>query len=170
MVLVIGSAMIASGALAGCAPTPAPTPTPTAAFASEEEAFAAAEEVYRAYNEALNQERTNKGSIDPRDYLSGPALSSDLETSRLLKEQGLTLAGTSIVKSFEGLTVDAEGAIPSVVAQVCLDVSQASVLNADGVNVTPINRPTTVLMRVTFGTNAAGLLITNSMLARSEPC
>jgi ABC-type oligopeptide transport system substrate-binding subunit len=36
-----------------CAPDPAPTPSPTG-FASQEEAFAAAEATYRAYVDALN--------------------------------------------------------------------------------------------------------------------
>ncbi len=38
----------------GCQPDPAPSPTGPA-FATEEEAFAAAEETYRAYVDALNQ-------------------------------------------------------------------------------------------------------------------
>ncbi|MCB8044373.1 hypothetical protein JM654_09380 [Microbacterium oxydans] len=41
--------------LAGCTPSPAPTPTPTAVFASEEEAFAAAEETFTEYVLALNE-------------------------------------------------------------------------------------------------------------------
>ncbi|MET0860918.1 MAG: hypothetical protein ABW091_07810, partial [Microbacterium sp.] len=46
--------VLASAALSGCTPQPAPTPTPTG-FATEDEAFAAAEETYRAYVDALNQ-------------------------------------------------------------------------------------------------------------------
>src|SRR5690606_38234156 len=45
---------VLSALLVGCSPEPDPTPTPTAAFASEEEAFAAAEETYRAYIDAFN--------------------------------------------------------------------------------------------------------------------
>ncbi len=41
--------------VAGCAPDPAPAPTTAVSFSSEEEAFAAAEETYRAYVDALNQ-------------------------------------------------------------------------------------------------------------------
>ena len=39
--------------VSACTPEPAPTPTPTG-FASEDEAFRAAEETYRAYVDALN--------------------------------------------------------------------------------------------------------------------
>lgn len=41
-----------AGALTACTPEPEPTPTPP--FATEAEAFAAAEATYRAYVDALN--------------------------------------------------------------------------------------------------------------------
>ena len=44
------------GALVGCAPSSEPTPTPTG-FASEAEAFEAAEATYRAYVDATNAQR-----------------------------------------------------------------------------------------------------------------
>ncbi len=47
-------AVLALALTTGCMPEPEPTPSPTG-FASEEEAFAAAEETYRAYVDALNQ-------------------------------------------------------------------------------------------------------------------
>ena len=40
--------------LSGCVAEPAPSPTPTSPFASEEEAFAAAEDTTRAYVDANN--------------------------------------------------------------------------------------------------------------------
>ncbi|HOQ22628.1 MAG TPA: hypothetical protein PLN62_09415, partial [Microbacterium sp.] len=49
----VGAALLALALVTGCAPEPAPTPTPTG-FASDDEAFAAAEATYRAYVDALN--------------------------------------------------------------------------------------------------------------------
>ncbi|NKF30943.1 hypothetical protein HER21_31305, partial [Pseudomonas sp. BGM005] len=86
--------------LGGCAP-PNPSqimaPTPIPAFASEAEAFAAAEDVYRAYNEAGNTR------ADDERFLTGRALSNDLETKRLLDENGLEVVGASDVVSFKGV-------------------------------------------------------------------
>ena len=45
---------IVLGMATGCQPEPEPSPTGPV-FATEEEAFAAAEETYRAYVDALNQ-------------------------------------------------------------------------------------------------------------------
>ncbi len=51
--LAFGLAIVA-GLATGCRPEPAPSPT-APVFSSEEEAFAAAEQTYRAYVDALNE-------------------------------------------------------------------------------------------------------------------
>src|SRR5215207_2167659 len=51
--LVVAVAVVSATAT-GCQPEPGPSPSGPL-FASEEEAFAAAEETYRAYVDALNQ-------------------------------------------------------------------------------------------------------------------
>src|SRR5688500_5990965 len=52
--VALAAPALVTGLLAGCAGDPEPAET-THGFASEEEAFAAAEETYRAYVDALNQ-------------------------------------------------------------------------------------------------------------------
>ena len=54
---------LALGLTTACQPEPSPSPS-APAFANEEEAFAAAEETYRAYVDALNQVDLS----DPGDF------------------------------------------------------------------------------------------------------
>lgn len=65
-------------ALSACAPAPEPTPTPSPAFASEEEAFAAAEATFAEYVDALNHvDFSNPTTFDAVfDVLSGQASES----------------------------------------------------------------------------------------------
>lgn len=160
----------ALGCLSACAPTPVPTATPTAAFASEEEAFAAAEEVYRAYNDALNESRTMTAGADPQRFLTGLALESDLEASRYFDEHGLEVAGEGVISRFDGIHATLSISESEVTARVCLDVSNTQVFDADGNDVTPANRPTRLPLEVMFVRTAATLLISNESLIEGEAC
>ena len=136
--------------LAGCTPTPAPTPTPTAAFASEEEAFAAAEETYRAYNDALN-------SVDPADpdtfeatyaYSSGSFQKADRENFSTMHADNYSIVGDAEVNQFLG-----EKSAPPfdvVTALICIDVSKVEVLDAAGNSVVSPNRPDLYEVRAVF--------------------
>jgi hypothetical protein len=62
-----------------CAPDPAPTPSPTG-FASQEEAFAAAEATYRAYVDALN-------AVDLSDPATFEAGSTSPPVSECLRQE-----------------------------------------------------------------------------------
>ncbi|WP_311259745.1 hypothetical protein [Microbacterium sp. WCS2018Hpa-9] len=161
---------ITLGQLLGCAPEPSPVPTPTPAFASEAEAFAAAEEVYRAYNDALNEERIVGGSADPGQYLSGLALESHLEAGRYFEEQQLRFNGEGIVDSFNGDSANLDAAVATVTAFVCLDVSQTRVIDGEGADVTPSDRPTRLPLEVVFVGPRRELLISNSNLVDGEEC
>ncbi|WP_223627912.1 hypothetical protein [Microbacterium sp. EST19A] len=151
-------------ALVGCSPTPEPTPTPTPAFASEEEAFAAAEETYRAYNEAGNT------TGDGIDFLTGSALEGELATTRYLQENGLTLEGASEIESFTGLEIDVGAANVVIQARVCVDVSNVVVLNRSGDDVTPIDRVDLLALDVTFVRTETELLIAKSEAVGDPTC
>lgn len=155
--------VMAGATLSACSPTPEPSPTPTAAFASEEEAFAAAEEVYRAYNDASNEEG------DTRSYLTGAALESDIETARYLKQNELSLSGQSEIVSFKGVQVQL-APISTVESRVCLDVSASRVLDDQGNDVTPSDRADRWLLDITFSGTADSLTISNSVVAEAESC
>ncbi|WP_447913202.1 hypothetical protein [Microbacterium phyllosphaerae] len=160
----------ALGCLTACAPTPVPTATPTAAFASEEEAYAAAEEVYRAYNDALNESRMMTAGADPQRFLTGLALESDLEASRYFDEHRLEVAGEGVISQFDGLYATLSTSESEVIARVCLDVSNTQVFDADGNDVTPTNRPTRLPLEVTFVQTTGILLISNESLIEGEAC
>ena len=131
--------------LSGCAPAEEPTPTPTAAFASDEEAFAAAEETYRAYVDALNEARDGS-DVDPLAFLVGDALTDSIEIVSLLRENEQTITGKTEVVSFSGERV-AEG---KTVGHVCIDVGDTRVLTLDGTDQTPDDRPERAMLEVSF--------------------
>lgn len=131
---------VAAAALSGCAPAPEPTPTPTPAFASEEEAFAAAEEVYREYNEAGNARIAGESDPDPQDFLIGEALEADIDGIRFFDERNLRLTRGGTVASVEGIDYSTIGADARVSVLVCLDVSEVRLLDSNDTDVTPPDR------------------------------
>lgn len=157
-------ALVVAASLSACAPAPQPSPTPTPAFASEAEAFAAAEAVYRAYNEAGNADGNTT------DFLTSTALQNELETTRYLSENSLTLEGASIVQSFAGTAADLDSSTPAVDARVCLDVSQAKVLDSSNADVTPADRVEQLTLDVNFVWTKNGLLIAASEIAEQPSC
>lgn len=153
----------------GCSAAPAPKPTPTPLFATDEEAFAAAEEVYREYNEAVNAERRGETDVDPRDYLVGLALEGDTDARNELRERGLTIDGDGIVAAFdEGEVVLSPS--PRVVAIACLDVSGTRVLDQSGQDVTPAAREAHVPLQVTMLTRGDSWAISESTSAVGTTC
>lgn len=132
--------------LVGCTPERSPSPSPTPAFASEEEAFAAAEATYREFNDSSNARRAGDADASPADYLIGDALEADREASEYLREAGLRLTGEVKVVSFQGLEAAINGGHPSVTAVVCLDSSATRVVDAGGKDATPPGRQTIVAL------------------------
>jgi len=144
-------ALAAAGVmLSGCSPSPEPSPTPTAAFASEEEAFAAAEEVYRAYNDALNDVDVNDPSTHEALYIltSGDFQAADRKAFSELRAENYSLKGETRITKFEG--VASEKPYDEIVTLVCLDVSDSDVVDESGVSVVPADRPDVDAIRVTF--------------------
>lgn len=162
--------VMAGATLSACSPTPEPSPTPTAAFASEEEAFAAAEEVYRAYTDAINSRIAGADTPDPQDYLTGLALESDIETAELFRANDVHLEGEATVASFSGKTVKLDTVPQSVVASTCMDATNSRVINGAGEDVTPPSRPDISALEVTFITVGNDILISDSVLAEDDTC
>jgi len=148
------------GVATGCRPEPAPSPTGPV-FASEDEAFAAAEETYRAYVDALNDRRVDESSRpDPQSFLIGEALEVDIDTQRRLDESGLTLTGSTSVASVDPVSTELDAG--SVRLDICLDSSGTRVLNGAGEDVTPNDRDSISLLTVAFLSSSSGLLIESS--------
>ncbi|MCS3443651.1 hypothetical protein [Microbacterium phyllosphaerae] len=163
--MVLGTAQ-----LVGCAPEPAPAPSPTPAFASEEEAFAAAEEVYRAYNDAANARRTGSPDADPQRFLTGIALEGDIGAQDLLTAQGLTASGIATIDSIRGANSELSTNVATVTMIACIDVSTVVVLDSAGNNVTPPERGETVVQQVLLVGDADTLLIADASTADDTPC
>lgn len=148
--LAAGALVVLAPVLAGCGPSPAPTPTPTAAFASEEEAFAEAEKVYREYVDALNARNAGDADPDPQEYLVGQALEGDIDTQRNLESEGLALRGAIELRTFIIDVAELKNRDTTVVATACLDISDARLIGSDGSDVTPAGRPDLVAQEVTL--------------------
>ena len=127
-----------AGLLAGCSPASEPAPTPSSAFADEAEAFAAAEQTYRAYVDALNARREEPSAPDPQQFLIGKALESDIDTQRQLDHAGVLIVGPTSVDGVNGLSTSTD--LTTVSIAVCLDSTDTRVVDAAGNDVTPQDR------------------------------
>jgi hypothetical protein len=156
--------------LSGCvAPAPEPTPTSTAVFASEDEAFAAAEETYRAYNDAANaRDADPTAQPDPQSFLVGTALEADIATNREFEEVGIHIEGTSSVVRVVPVSVDL--ASGDVAISVCIDSSNARVINEVGEDVTRADRDPTVATEVRLVPVAGSLRIESMRGVTDDAC
>lgn len=169
---VAASAALAASLLllSGClAPAPDPTPTPTAAFASEEEAFAAAEQTYRAYIDADNARRSNPNSVpDPQSFLVGQALEDDIDATTSFDQLGLRLIGDTEIRVID--FVASNPVLGDVQIDACIDATQTKVLDSSGKDVTKSDRDPLVTLRVDMTTVGRGLLIEKSVAVESATC
>ncbi|WP_312167896.1 hypothetical protein [Microbacterium sp.] len=168
--VVVASALVLL--LVGCAPgaAPARTPTPTPAFASEAEAFAAAEEVYRAYNEAFNSiDLGDPGTFEAVfELATGDFQKADRTTLSELHAEGYSFIGSTTVVAFKAL--DTSPLLDIVTAVICVDVSMSDVTGADGRSVLPESRPDLNALRVRFIESSSGLLIDHADRVEESEC
>lgn len=166
----LGALALIAGAVAGCAPAPAPTPTPTAAFANEKEAFTKAEETYREYSNATNQTELSAPDTFESvfEWLTGEAETSARENYSDLRANGITRSGASTFDTFSPISYDGE----SVRVELCIDVSQVRLINAEGVDVSPPDRPERQPVQVTFlqAQTPTKLAIASSTAAEELQC
>lgn len=150
--------------LAGCSPQPEPTPTETPLFASEEEAFAAAEETYRSFTDRLNDVDT----ADPRtfqplfDLSTGEFEAADRKNYSMMHAEQYAIAGETKVTRFVG--VRSAAPYEEVTAEACLDVSRVRVTDSLGNSIVNPDRPDVYGIEITFVAEEDRLLIT-----RAEP-
>lgn len=167
---VLASTGVMLGMLTACTPEPEPTPTKTALFASEEEAFAAAEETYREFTNRLNEVDTS----DPRtfeplfDLSTGEFEEADRKTYSTLHAENYSITGDTVVARFNG--VESENSHQTVIAAVCLDVSRVEVTDASGVSKVDPNRPDVYAIEVTFVAERGQLLIAKATQTEDQEC
>jgi hypothetical protein len=134
------------GLSAGCQPEPAPTPT-APVFASEDEAFAAAEETYRAYVDALNQVDLS----DPEtfegvyEWTTGEANAGARKTFTQMHADGWVVDGPTVIDLVEPSTEQPED--ESVSLDICLNVRQVTLVDEQGESVVAPDRRDVQSMR-----------------------
>jgi hypothetical protein len=154
LLLVVGACSDGSDE-AGLDPTATPntssaTPTVTETPPSDEEvASQAAEAKVREYYDVRDQLRTDPAV--PLRLLRSVAISVELDAQqRLLKRersQGLVQTGQTRIAELLVQSVDLDnsdpraGRVPTVQVDVCYDVSDVDLANADGRSVVPTDRP-----------------------------
>lgn len=146
--------LLGAAALTGCTPTappPTPSPTLTAIFASEDEALAAATDVFAAYLAAYDSAMASGGKDlgQVREYVGNDYFAE-------LSEPGTVVTNgwhTSGVSTFEvrNVAVFARSAdTASIELNICRDVSGIRVLDTSDRDVTPPDREARVPLTVSF--------------------
>ena len=150
VLLRILATLVAAAPLAACGPAPGATPPPTAAGASEGEAFAAAEETYRAYTDALNAvEFSAPRTFEPvYVLLSGSSETSTRKAFSEFHAANVQTRGDTRYELFRGKSADLRTG--RITATVCLDVSQVEVLDASGNSLVATDRPARQPVSVVF--------------------
>lgn len=162
--LVAAGAAVLLVVLTGCDEppppvTPVPTPSVTAVFASDEEALAAAEDAYAAYLAVSDQ--ASAGGWQNPDLLADHVTAGELEETRVTYEE-LAASGrhTQGSSTFESMTLQRYDD-HDLVVYLCLDVSAVRLLDSDGQDVTPTNRPQRVPLEVGFVISSPAILRVN---------
>lgn len=176
--ITFATSMLAVFALTACMPgSPVVTPEPdagaTPAFASDEEALAAATEAYGRYRDVADEIFHDGGANADRlaTVATGEHLKLNLGGFREVAEKGLRGSGRV---TFDQVTLQqydqlSEGS-EILVVYLCEDFSGTDVLNADGVSVVAADRPNRVRLQVTFDYQRAGnlLLVSDSDVWANE--
>ncbi len=155
MIVRRGSALVLAAALAfglaGCVGTPATKPSTTApAFASDEEAYKAAEKVYREYITATNR----VVYADPATF--GPALALSTGTANAADRKIMSgYHADGVVKTGELRTTLLEPSATSsgrrhVELNACIDVSSVALTYPDGTSAVDADRNDVQTVRVTL--------------------
>jgi hypothetical protein len=162
---------LVTGMATGCfAPT---EPEDTPLFATEEEAFAAAEETYRAYVDALNQVDLSDPETfeDVYAWTTGEANAGERESLTGMHADGWIVTGATRVISVEGTSYDPDES-PLIQLAVCSDVSEIEVVNAAGESMVDENRPALQSSAISLveATESPTSLLISAIEGSSEPC
>lgn len=157
-----------SGCFASTA-TPSPSvdaasPSPSPLFASDEEALTAATEAYAAYLEASNSLGKNgwKNTDEIARLTTEEALSDDSATTQRYRDLAYVQIGDS---TFDSISIQSSDAT-SLTAYLCLDASQADLVDSSGTSVVNRDQPRRVPLQVEFA--SAGPGTSDLLVGRSE--
>jgi hypothetical protein len=156
-----------------CAAPPTPTPTRSATvsgFVSEEEAFDAAEDTYRAYIDALNRvDLADPATFEPvYAWLTGDALSEEKKSLTTMSARGWSVVGSSIVSGFFSKSSGSE-----ITAVVCLDVSDVELRDRRGSSKVGSGRPEVYALSLVYeraSSSRTGLRLARSAAIEDVRC
>ena len=169
-VAVACSALVLSGCVQpGPVVTPHITPSATPLFASDADALAAATKAYAAYLK-MSDLITSEGGARPEriaDLVSAGQLNHELEGFTLFHDKKYVTRGES---SYDTVSLQSNERLQDgqqeVVIYVCSDASDVRLLNQEGSDITPSDRPDRQPFELTFQTKIVGQL--PLVLTRSE--
>ncbi|MDH6181381.1 hypothetical protein M2152_001563 [Microbacteriaceae bacterium SG_E_30_P1] len=158
---------VLAATLSGCGPgrvTDAPAPEPTVTeeplFATDAEALAAAEKVYREYSDLADAAGASADPSALTSYVTEEWFAREEAGYRDLAESGKRLVGTTILTSFRLQSFDGH----EIVVYVCHDTRAVRVIEQETLaDVTPTDRPNEALLEVRFEVEE-GLRIAESNL------
>ena len=160
---------VGSVVLSGCSPAPEPTPTPTAVFASEEEAYAAAEETYRAYIDAFNAVDLSDPSTfeSVLSFTTGDYQSDERKSLSEMHAQGHVRGGAIQVLSFLGEDASDQSEIR---ARACTDISSTTFTDENGTSLVPPDRPDRIALSLTFVLDEEAVLLSGADRVEDAAC
>ena len=163
--------VLAAGAISGCSPQPEPEDPPQ--FASEEEAFAAAEETYRAYVDAVNQvDLSDPESFeDVYVWTSGVLNAEERKSFSQMHADGWIVDGTSVILRIDHLSAKAD--FDEVSLGACVDVTGITLTDGSGASQVSADRPPTQSAAVALmsGESPTGYLVSDiTGMALEPPC
>jgi hypothetical protein len=155
----IAVCLLGAMALTSCAatspPIPTPTPTSTAIFASEDEALAAATDVFAAYLAGYDSAMAEGGkdlSI-VRDYVGDEYFTELSEPGTIVKNNWHT-SGASSFEVKEVATFDQVSDSSTINLNLCRDITGIRVLDSNNRDVTPPDREMRIPLAVSFATTS----------------
>ncbi len=152
------AALLIVAALTACTPDPTPTPSPTG-FASDEEAFAAAEDTTRAYVAATNAiQLADPSTFEPLfELTTGEQNAFDRKRLSEYHAAGYTMSGVTTINALEPEAWDEASA--SVTLLACFDVSGLEIEDNSGSSIIAPDRPPEQSLMISLVRVGADLLI-----------
>lgn len=170
--LAIVALAVTATLLSGCSGQPAPEAT-TPAFTSDAQAFAAAEQTYRNYVDALNHVDLS----DPKTFeavyawTTGNLNAEDRKVFSRMHADGWVVSGDSVVTVAQPRA--AEGQITSTVElAVCVNVSAVALVDSSGASMVDASRTdlqSTLVSVVISGASPTGWLLSDIVARQGEP-
>lgn len=171
LVLVV---LLLAGCLPQLPPEPPPTPVPTLLFASDEEALAAAEATYTAYQDLAAEILQDGGRGGERISAVTTADFLDASIKGFIRAEraGWRTVGRSTFRNMVVQSFDSEADVATVVVYVCEDVSNVEIFGPSGQSLVSPDRPDTAIMQVVLDRSPDGsmLLIADRQVWSNQPC